>query len=277
MKKALLGCLCIALLAGCKDNSSPSTSTSGTSSLGLELAGDQGLVTALAGSDMLGAATGTAGAVNDLIGGTNPLMEQLIPVMEALQPIGVPLDQLVEGSITPALSQLSDPGLGASGPDSPVTQLLGGDILGSLIGTEEGAVPVIVAGTDGGILGALLQPVTDNLPAEASLAPVTQPLIAALSGSGAGDLSGGLGDLGGFGALPGLDGAGLDGAGLDGAGLDGAGLGGAGLGVTGETGLIGDLLGTDPVGALIAPVTPVADLLDGGNEGLLGNLVPAGN
>ncbi|MGX1196960.1 hypothetical protein [Parvibaculum sp. MBR-TMA-1.3b-4.2] len=221
MNKVLLGCLCIALLAGCKDNSSPPP-TSGTSSLGLELSGTEGLVTTLAGSDLLGSETGTAGAVNDLLGGTNPLMEQLQPVMEALQPIGVPLDELVEGSLNPALAQLSDPGLGASGPDSPLTQLLGGDILGSLVGTEEGTVPVIVAGTDGGILGALLSPVTDNLPAEASLAPVTQPLITALSGSGAGDLSGDLGGLG-------------------------------------------------------APLSPVTDLLNGGSEGLLGNLIPAGN
>lgn len=44
------------------------------------------------------------------------------------------------------------------------------------------------------------------------------------------------------------------------------------LGATGEGGLVADLIGTDPVGNLVGNNTPAG----GGNDGLLGNIVPSG-
>ncbi len=210
MNRILLGCAIAVLVAGCVDTGTlvlPSAYRSSTPqeapppSPGLGLSGQDGAVTALAGNDLLGATLGTEGTVNTLLGGTNALSEQFPADSLPQQPLGDALGQAVGDNLTPQLAQLADPGLGASGEDSPVTQLLGGDPVGALIGTEEGAVPVFVAGTDGGVLGMVLSPVTGSLPEGASLAPVTTPVIDALSTVKFPDTSGS-GDSGGNSLAP---------------------------------------------------------------------------
>ena len=204
MKRILLGCAVAILLAGCVDtgtlilpsarrgaasqdgssgggSGSSGGSGSTTASPGLGLAGESGAVTTLAGDDLLGATLGSDGKVNELLGGTNSSSEQLAGSLAPLQPVAQAVDQVITGSVNPQLTKLSDPGLGASGENSPLTQLMGGDLVGTLIGTEGGAVPAFVAGTDGGILGTVLSPVTGSLPEGVSLAPVTTPIIDTLS------------------------------------------------------------------------------------------------
>ena len=191
VKKIFLGCAIAVMAAGCVDTgtlvlpsarrSTTTQDTTTASAPGLGLSGQDGVVTAAVGSDLLGSTLGTTGTLNTLLGGTNSTSEQLATDVVPLQPVGEPVDQAIEGNLTPQLAQLADPGLGASGEDSPVTQLMGGDIVGTLIGTEDGTVPVIVAGTDGGVLGTALAPVTGNLPEGTSLEPVTTPIIDALA------------------------------------------------------------------------------------------------
>ncbi|NIJ42874.1 hypothetical protein FHS78_003182 [Parvibaculum indicum] len=209
MNRILLGCAIAVLAAGCVDTGTlvlPSAYRSSTPqepappSPGLGLAGQDGAVTALVGDDLLGTTLGTEGTVNALLGGTNAMSEQLDADSLPQQPLGDILAQAGD-SLNAQLAGLADPGLGASGEDSPVTQLMGGDLVGTLIGTEEGAVPVFVAGTDGGVLGMALSPVTGSLPEGASLAPVTTPLIEALSTVQFPDTSGS-GDSGGNGLAP---------------------------------------------------------------------------
>lgn len=204
MSRILLGCAMAVLAAGCVDTGTlvlPSAYRTSTPqeapppSPGLGLSGQDGAVTALAGDDLLGATLGTEGTVNTLLGGTNSVSEQLTSDSLPQQPLGDALAQAGD-NLNAQLAQLADPGLGASGEDSPVTQLMGGDLVGALIGTEEGAVPVLVAGTDGGVLGMVLSPVAGSLPEGASLAPVTTPVIDALSTVKFPDTSGS-GDSGG--------------------------------------------------------------------------------
>lgn len=189
MNRILLSCAIALLAAGCVDTGTlvlPSAYRSAATqeppppSPGLGLSGQDGVVTALAGEDLLGSTLGTEGAVNTLLGGTNAMSEQFDPESVPQQPLGDALAQAGDG-LNAQLAQLADPGLGASGEDSPVTQLLGGDLVGALIGTEEGSVPLLVAGTDGGVLGMALSPVAGSLPEGVSLAPVTTPVIDALS------------------------------------------------------------------------------------------------
>ena len=201
MKKILLGCAIAVMAAGCVDTSTlvlpsarrsatPQQDTATPPSPGLGLSGQDGVVTAAAGSDLLGSTLGTEGTLNTLLGGTNSTSEQLATGVVPLQPVGSAVDQLVQGSVNPLLASLADPGIGASGEASPVTQLLGGDLVGTLIGTEGGAVPNLVAGTDGGVLGMVLSPVAGSLPEGASLAPVTTPIIDAISNVSFPDTSG---------------------------------------------------------------------------------------
>lgn len=189
MNRILLGCAAAMLVSACVDTSTlvlPSALAKPSSeepapSAGLGLSGQDGVVTALANDDLLGSTLGTGGTVNNLLGGTNAASADLAGSATSLQPAGEPVDQAVQDNLAPQLAQLADPGLGASGEDSPVTQLLGGDLLGALIGTEGGSVPVLVAGTDGGVLGTALSPVTDSVPEGTSLEPATTPVIDAIS------------------------------------------------------------------------------------------------
>ena len=224
MKRILLGCAVAVLVSGCVDTgtlilpsalrqtaaqnassgssgSTGSTGSSGSSdssgssgstepSPGLGLAGESGVVTALAGDDLLGATLGSDGKINEFLGGTNSTSEKLAGSIVPLQPVGEALDGGITGIVSPQLAKLVDPGLGISGADSPVTQLMGGDLVGTLVGTGGGSVPAILSGTDGGVLGTVLSPVAGSVPDGVSLAPVTTPVINILSATQFPDTSG---------------------------------------------------------------------------------------
>ncbi|GMV61786.1 MAG: hypothetical protein AMXMBFR74_09550 [Parvibaculum sp.] len=124
-------------------------------------------------------------------------------------------------------------GLGIAGEGGLVADLAGTDLLGGMLDTG-GVLTASIAGGNDGLLGALL----NDKVGEPPLAPVAGPLAAALPSSALNDA---------LAQLP-------------------------ALGLTGSDGLIADLTGTDLVGNLLGPDTP----LGGGNGGQLGDIVPAG-
>lgn len=129
------------------------------------------------------------------------------------------------GAVTPASSSLADgsvpvDGLGVTGDNGALDNLLGSDPIGGVI---EGTLPQLAD-----ILGTKPGATTDGIVPE---------LAGALAGSGDGVI------------LPG------------------------GLGVTGEGGVVADLLGSDIGGDLLGDQGLIASNIAGGNDGLLGSIL----
>lgn len=218
----------------------------------LGVTGEGGLTETLGLAALTDPLLGTEGILggggDGALGGVLPaeLTDGLAPVADGLAPVVATLnDSLPLGMVTDQI-----PALGIGGEDGLVYDLVGQDPVGMLLGSN-GTIPSLVGGGNDGALG-------DIIPAGA---------IPGLPG-------------GGDGGVPGLDGLPIVGdllGGLPVPGLPGGGDGGVGgLGVTGESGLVADLLGQDPVGPALAPLAPVADLIGGGNDGVLGDILPAG-
>ena len=201
--------------------------------------GGNGGIDPAGGSSDLGV-TGSGGVLDNVIG-ADPVGGQIDDILGSGNPVTAILGSgSGPGLIPSAAGALAgDPdaevvGLGILGDGGLVADLAGADMLGGMLNTG-GVVGASIAGGDDGLLGALLNGQAANPP----LAPLAGPLEAALPSSVLADA---------LSALP-------------------------VLGITGDGGLVADLTGTDLVGNLIGPNTPVG----GGNGGLLGDAAPAGS
>lgn len=268
----------VSLLAACVDTSTPILGSGGggttTSPVSLGATGEGGTTTDLGLASLTDPLLGTTG----LLGGgedgalgqllpaevTTPIAEGLSPVVDTLAS-SLPLDEVL-GQI-PALGVTQDGGL--------LSDVLGQDPVGPLLGND-GTVVALLGGGNDGALGDLTGGGLPGVPGGGGsdpLAPLTDLLGGGLPGGGDNPLA------------PVTD---LLGGGLPGGGdnplapvtdLLGGGLGdapGLTLGVTGDDGLLADLIGQDPIGPALAPLGPVATLLNNGNDGLLGGIIPAG-
>jgi hypothetical protein len=247
----------------------------------LGVTGEGGVTEAVGLSELTDPLLGTEGVLGGggegAVGGQLPdeLVSALEPLASGLAPVTDALGQVPLGMITEQL-----PALGVSGEGGLGEDLLGQDLTGMLLG-ETGTVPALLAGGEEGALGGLIPSgALPGLPGGGDggdpLAPITDLLGGGLPGGDGGDPLAPVTDLlGGLagGELPGLPGGGGDDPLAPVTDL----LGGAGgLGVTGDGGLLADLAGSDPLGSAIEPVPVVSTLLAGGNDGVLGGLVPAG-
>jgi hypothetical protein len=161
---------------------------------GLGLLGDGGLLADLTGGDILGGAIDTSGVLGaTLAGGNDGLLGALLDGQGALAPVAQPVAAALPlSTVTEGLSQV--PALGVTGAGGLVHDLLGIDLVGNLVGTENP-----LGGGNGGLLGNLI-------PAgEPPLAPVGSAvtgLLGVVAGSQPSPLAGD-GALGP--ALPGLN------------------------------------------------------------------------
>lgn len=76
------------------------------------------------------------------------------------------------------------PELGVSGSGGLVEDLLGQDVVASLITTGPGPVPGVVAGGEDGILGSVADPLADVLPDLPALPKIDAPVSLGLTGPG---------------------------------------------------------------------------------------------
>jgi len=232
----------------------------GTSSItSLGVTGEGGMTEKLGLAALTDPLLGTEGVLggggDGAIGGQLPpeLTEAIAPLTDGLALV---VDTLAENL---PLGMITDqiPALGVAGEDGLVYDIAGQDPVGMLLGSN-GTIPSLVGGGNDGALGDIIpEGAIPGLPGGGDggdpLAPIT-------------DLLGG--------GLPGLPGGGEGGDPL--APVTDL-LGGAGgLGVTGDQGLVADILGEDPIGPQLGALAPVADLLGGGNDGALGDIVPSG-
>lgn len=125
-------------------------------------------------------------------------------------------------------------GLGLLGAGGLIADLAGTDLVGGSLDTG-GVLTASIAGGNDGLLGALL----NDRVASPPLAPVAEPLAGAIPVAALNDA---------LAQIP-------------------------ALGVTGEGGLLSDIVGTNVVGNLVGDNTP----LGGGDGGQLGNILPAGD
>lgn len=187
------------------------------------------------GSSGLGVTGG--GGVLDNVVGTDPIGGFVEEALGAGSPVSAILGAGSGGLLPSAAAALAgDPnaevtGLGILGSGGLVADLAGTDLVGGSFDTS-GVLGASIAGGNDGLLGSLLNGQLSSPP----LAPVAGPVASALP-------SGVLGDA--LSQVP-------------------------ALGVTGEGGLVADLIGVDLIGNLAGQNTP----LGGGNSGQLGALVP---
>lgn len=159
-----------ALLGGCStsgDTPSVSSSTAGTAapdSIQLGVTGDGGVLST-AGADVVTPLLGDSGALGNLLGGGDSGVLSGAGADAPALPLGdaLPTDQLT-------LATASVPSLGVSGAGGLGEDLLGYDVVGALIGTDGGFVPVLLAGGGDAPLGGVapdgaapLAPVGDAL------------------------------------------------------------------------------------------------------------------
>lgn len=236
--RALVASLVCVGLAGCVTDKIAMSSEvgGGGSSSVFARSADSGRLGGEDGDAGLGV-TGGGGVLDNVVGAD--------PVGGLLDGLGPdnPIDALLgsgsDGLIPSAAAALAgDPdaevvGLGILGEGGLLADLAGTDFLGGTLDTS-GVLTASIAGGNDGLLGVLLDGRIGDLP----LAPVTDPVVAALPSSA---LDGALAQL-------------------------------PALGLTGSDGLIADLTGSDFAGNLLGPETP----LGGGNNGQLGDIVPAG-
>ncbi|MDO9127314.1 MAG: hypothetical protein Q7U42_10645 [Parvibaculum sp.] len=256
----------------------------GTSSItSLGVTGEGGMTEKLGLAALTDPLLGTEGVLggggDGAVGGQLPpeLTDALAPLTDGLAPV---VDTLAENL---PLGMITDqiPALGVAGEDGLVYDIAGQDPVGMLLGSN-GTVPMLVGGGNDGALGDIVpEGAIPGLPGGGDggdpLAPITDLLgggLPGLPGGGdGGDPLAPITDLLG-GGLPGLPGGG---GGDDPLAPVTDLLGGAGgLGVTGDQGLVADILGEDPIGPQLGALAPVADLLGGGNDGALGDVVPSG-
>lgn len=227
--------VCIGL-AGCMTDKISMSSEVGGGSSSTILAQSSGSGSGLGGSDGNGGlgVSGDGGVLDNVVG-VDPV-GGLLDNLGDDNALGAILGSGSGGLLPSAAGALAgDPnaevvGLGILGQGGLLADLAGTGIVGGSLDTG-GVLTASIAGGNDGLLGALLNDRLGSPP----LAPVAQPLAAALPASAVGDV---------LGNVP-------------------------ALGVTGEGGLLADLTGTNVVGNLLGE-TP----LGGGNEGPLGNIVP---
>lgn len=274
----------VSLLAACVDTSTPILGSGGggggggggttTSPVSLGVTGEGGTTTDLGLASLTDPLLGTTGLLgggaDGQLGGalpaelTQPLAEGLSPVVDTLAS-SLPLDMVTDQ--IPALGVTQDGGL--------LSDVLGQDPVGPLLGND-GTVVALLGGGNDGALGDLTGGGLPGLPGGGGgsdpLAPITDLLGGGLPG----------GDDNPLAPVTDLLGGGLPGGGDNPLApvtdlLGGGDLGGTpSLGVTGENGLVADLIGSDPVGSSLEPLGPVADLLGGGDAGVLGTNTSAG-
>jgi hypothetical protein len=227
-------------LAGCvtdKISMSSEVGGSGGSSVVSARANDSG-GSGFGGSDGdsgLGV-TGDGGVLDNVVG-TDPVGGYVEDALGAGNPVSAILGSGSDGLVPSAAAALAgDPnaevtGLGVLGDGGLVSDLAGTDLVGGSFDTS-GVLGASIAGGNDGLLGSLLNGRLSSPP----LAPVAGPIASALPADA----------------------------------LDSALSQVPDLGVTGDGGLVADLIGVDLVGNLIGENT----LLGGGNAGQLGALVP---
>jgi hypothetical protein len=233
--------------------------------------GDGGLTDSLgiaALTDPLLGTDGSLGGGSDgQLGGEIP-SEQLAPLAEGLSSVAAPLAD------TLPLSLVSNtvPPLGLAGRDGLLDDMTGLDPVGPSLGTN-GLIGATAGGGNDGLLGAALP----------------EGAVPTLGLGGAGGLSE---DIASQDIVTALLGDTSPVAHLLGGGQDGA-LGSAGdtapelpvpavpdigtpaqLGLAGEGGLVDDLLQVDALTAVLGTAGAVPSALQGGNDGVLGNIVP---
>lgn len=181
------------------------------------------------------------GGVLDNVVGTDPIGGVVDDILGPRNPISAILGSGSGSGLVPSAAAMlagdrdaEVVGLGIAGEGGLVADLTGADMFGGLL-SNDGLLGASIAGGNDGLLGALLNGQAANPP----LAPVAGPLAAALPMSTLTETLSGL----------------------------------PALGLTGDGGLVGDLVGTDVGGALLGSNTPAG----GGNDGLLGDLLPAGS
>lgn len=209
--RTILVLLAAGALVGCSGGSgTPSSLVKGSSgsasafgAMPLGVSGSGGASEELLGTDILTPLLGSGGLVGATLGGGSdgPLAGNL--------PAESPIPEGTLSPLTDALDMIatSVPQLGVSGDGGLGQDLLGHDITGMLLGTKDGAVPVLLAGGNDAPLGSLapedaapLAPVGDLLAniivgaqSDASqgnlnaLAPVLGPIVLGLLGAGGDD------------------------------------------------------------------------------------------
>ncbi len=210
MRTSLVVLIASGLLSGCITSggdgdpsairSSSVSSTSAVAGTQLGVAGEGGVSEELAGADLLTPLIGGGGLVGATLGGGDE------GVLAGNLPAESPIPADATAPLTDGLAQIESqvPHLGVSGEGGLSEDLLGHDITGMLVGTEGGAVPVLLSGGGEAQLGSVvpegtapLAPVGDlaadliggaqanssdgNLNA---LAPVLSPIILSVSGAG---------------------------------------------------------------------------------------------
>lgn len=210
--RTILVVLAAGLLSGCLasgGSGTPSSLVKGSSgsasafgAMPLGVSGSGGASEELLGTDILTPLLGSGGLVGATLGGGSdgPLAGNL--------PAESPIPEGTLSPLTDALDMIatSVPQLGVSGNAGLGEDLLGHDITGMLLGTQDGAVPVLLAGGNDAPLGSLvpegtapLAPVGDLLAniivgaqADSSqgnlnaLAPALGPIVLSALGAGGG-------------------------------------------------------------------------------------------
>lgn len=240
-ERALVTSVVCLALAGCvTDKISMSSEVGGGGSSSIvsaraNNAGDSGFGGSDGGSGL--GLTGGGGGVLDNVAGLDPIGGFLEDSLGAGNPVSAILGSGSNGLLPSAAAALAgDPnadviGLGILGSGGLVSDLAGTDLVGGSFDTS-GVLGASIAGGNDGLLGSLLNGQFSSPP----LAPVAGPVASMLPAAALGD------------ALPQIP----------------------PLGVTGEGGLVADLVGVDLVGNLAGQNTP----LGGGNAGPLGTLAP---
>ncbi|MBO6633551.1 hypothetical protein [Parvibaculum sp.] len=210
MRTSLVVLIASGLLSGCLSSGgdgSPSairsnsvSSTSAVAGTQLGVAGESGVSEELVGADLLTPLIGGEGLVGATLGGGEG------GVLAGNLPAESPVPEDATAPLTSGLAQIQSqvPHLGVSGEGGLSEDLLGHDITGMLVGTEGGAVPVLLSGGSEAQLGDIvpegatpLSPVgdlvaglIDGAQADSSngnlnaLAPVLSPVVLGLLGAG---------------------------------------------------------------------------------------------
>jgi hypothetical protein len=216
---------------------------------GLGVTGAGGLVSDLIGNDSVGGITGETGVVGaNVAGGNDGLLGNVLGGNKPLLP-GVG-DLVAKSGLDNVVSPKN--GLGISGENGLVQDLIGTDAVGHLIGTTNGSAPTLVGGGDAGALGHVLP---GNTPLLASVGTTVNNVLGAVAGTSPSPVTG---------ILQG--------------GTSGAPLGNILSGVPGATGnlpVVGNVLpgvtggsGSSPVGNVLSTVTNAT-----GNLPVVGNIL----
>ena len=191
-----------ALLGGCTVSGTPSVSsqaagTASPDSVQLGVTGDGGLLST-AGVDAVTPVLGDSGALGNLLGGGSDGAVGGLGGDAPALPVGdaLPMDQLTQAAS-------AAPSIGVSGQGGLGEDLFGYDVVGGLIGTDGGLVPVLLSGgSDAPLGGAVpagtvplspvgdaLETVVDSIGASSrdnnlsGLSPILTPILFQLAGA----------------------------------------------------------------------------------------------